>query len=733
MEDLSVRAIVAKILHNDRTYECLPNREKNHVLDCFDANLKRNRSASDSTGVYKPRLTGDILIVMIGKMPDGEELMQHWLDFLKTADSSLYIVCHPRDLQDAETLQKNWSPHLHPGRFLTVDAAHHVPTAWGTISLALATLMAIQYALTQRGAIDAFQKIVFLQQDAPLYRYDVIKREFCSDRKSWFKVRDGAYPDFPFFWPYDFNKVGDTGAGINDHNWASAIFALDVNHVRIFFREPQSYVKAEVFECGGRPGINLKSLFPEFAHIFKQVYGSWDPNDREGRSDALNGNPPLSLGCFNQDEYLFIKRFKEMFPKNQFDNEVRMLSPKTAELLKYRWVAARQKNVVSALPKSHRVLHAMYSSLKYDVDFERVKNSVLVRFATLAELKRSKIYMPRVIWWRGMLEEEALQSGYTGLPICFNPANLKSFHNKVGCKKKDGHYVYDNLYGEAPEMCVLDGGRLTNIEDFKNNVRGKVEEDSASIYIRDANEERYHCGEKIAQSVSYHDWSSFSIHPHNFFRSASIAGGGTGGEFFRNMQEMSTGNFLVYLKGLAGGLNMSIQDGYQQMYWHPAEYFTIDARLLANAFNTLMYFKSKSETGGANMRIMYRSVTHYHNDQKFADAPTEKEMMNCALLIWQLSLEKLRNFAEVAEEGYFLLSQQAEKVPVGSFLTSNIVSSALATGCLFLRKLLPGSEIGKFSRDLFRQKDYVPRRNGDKVPVRDDFDTDAMFVPRMFQ
>lgn len=691
----------------------------------------------------KPKLTGDVLVVMIGKMPDETELMQHWFDFLQTADSSLYIVCHPQNLESAGSLEAIWSPHLEPGHFLIVDEAHHLPTAWGNISLALATLMAIQYALVQRKAIDAFQKIVFIQQDAPLYPYDVIKREFCSDSRSWFKVRDGQYPTFPFYWPYNFNRSRDIGAGIDDHNWASAIFALDVSHIRIFFRTPRTYVKGEFFDCGTSSGIGLKSLFPEFEHIFDQVHGSWDASLREKYSDDLSENPPPSVGCFNQDEYLFITRFKEMYPENRFNNEVRMLSPKTAELLKYRWMATRRKHIVSALPKSHRVLHAMYSSLKYDVDFDRVKNSVLVRFTTVAELKRSKIYMPRVIWWKKMMEDNAVQSGYTGLPICFNRDNLKRRYNKLGCKQQEPQrykapYVYDNLYGEAPETCVLNNGRLQNINDFKREyAEERLIEDDISISIKD-DKESYRCGNKVAQSVSYHDWSSFTIHPDNLFRSAHLNGGRDTAEFFRNMKRMSTSDFLSYLKETPGDLIMSIHDGYKQMYWHPAEYFTIDARVLANSFNTLVYFAGRTDTkdmgaGGMAETIYRSSGHHYHNDQQFVQSPTVNEMRNCALLVWQLSLEKLRNFADVAEEGYFVLDGQAEEVPVGSFLTSNIISSALATGCLFMRKLLPGSEIGIFSKQLLLQKEYVPRRATHNVPIRDDFDTDAMFVPRIFK
>ena len=418
-----------------------------------------------------------------------------------------------------------------------------------------------------------------------------------------------------------------------------------------------------------------------------------------------------------------------------------MLSPTTADLLKYRWVTIRQKHVVSALPKSHRVLHEMYSSLKYEFDFERVKNSVLIRFTTLKELKHNRIYLPRVIWWSGVLHKNGLQSGYTGLPICFNPENLKKRYNKVGCKKiptkRDHFYVYDNLYGERDETCVLDNGNLINIEDFKQkNNQGELIEDHAVISIKndkDADEDAYHCGDKIAQSLSYHDWSSFSIHPDNLFRSARIDGGDTR-EFFQNMRTMSTIDFLAYLKRISGNIAMSVRDGYKQIYWHPAEYFTVDARFIANAFNSLLYFTKRGDTDNNTPNVtasipVYQGSAYNHNDQAFAHSPSEKEMMNCALLVWQLSLEKLRNFADVREEGYFVLDSQAEKVPVGSFLTSNIVSSALATGSLFMRKLMTGSGICKFSRELLMQKEYVPRRNLE-VPVRDDFDTDVLFVPR---
>ena len=138
-----------------------------------------------------------------------------------------------------------------------------------------------------------------------LYPYDVIK-EFAM-MKTWFKSGGALI----FISPYNLNRREDVGAGINDHNWASAIFALDVKHVRFFFPKPKSYVKSDFFDCGSSKGINLKPLFPELAHIFRQVNGSWNQAVREGHS----GVSMPSVGCFNQDEYVFIKRFKEMLPK----------------------------------------------------------------------------------------------------------------------------------------------------------------------------------------------------------------------------------------------------------------------------------------------------------------------------------------------------------------------------------------------------------------------------------
>ena len=59
------------------------------------------------------------------------------------------------------------------------DNFHWVKTKWGNISLSLATIMAIEYAMKNK-PYTYYKKIVFLQQCLPLYNYDVIKREFIA-------------------------------------------------------------------------------------------------------------------------------------------------------------------------------------------------------------------------------------------------------------------------------------------------------------------------------------------------------------------------------------------------------------------------------------------------------------------------------------------------------------------------------------------------------------------------
>jgi hypothetical protein len=194
--------------------ECIKRK-----MECLLREYNKGDKDSGSTPVPTPTLLNNILIVMIGNMPTEKESREHFKKFIEQADETLHVVVHPMKVDITQDIINNWqSIFKNKNNLMICDLNHWVKTAWGNISLSLATLMAMEYAMKNK-PYNYYKKIVFIQQCMPLYNYNIIKNEFIKDNRSWFKPRNGEYPQWQYSYPYNFNRDTDDGATIYDWNW----------------------------------------------------------------------------------------------------------------------------------------------------------------------------------------------------------------------------------------------------------------------------------------------------------------------------------------------------------------------------------------------------------------------------------------------------------------------------------------------------------------------------------
>ena len=698
--------------------------------------VKIMRRLRRTSQLFKTNTNDNVLLVMIGDMPNHSDAVAHWTRFLKTADCSLHIVIHPQKLDMTNAIVSKWHKYVN---LMVCDEEHHVNTTWGNGSLAFATLLAIQYALRKMGSVTAFRKIVFLQQDIPLYPYHVIKQQLLLDEKSWFKFRNGDYPDWRWTRPYDFNREDDSkgSAGIDDFNWASAIFALDGTHVSLFFKEPHSYTKDGTFRCLNDPIPNpqgpferVVAKFPELQSMFDQTdggHGEWDFGKNDPPIDTVPFEKQPYNPCTNTDEYMFSLRFKAFFPGNEIDDQIRLVQPNVSEYVKRIWIEEDERQLVYAAPSTHRALSLLYGALKFNYSPERVSALISTRIETNSDLKKLQIYMPRMIWWRNMMSTSK-HSAYIGIPMCFNPEGLIKFDHKRKCTKSSGTCVLrGKTYESAPSALKCAG------------------DECKQKYQKSSN---YDCKTKkhIAQSITYTDWSSFSTLPSNVLRGAILRCTPNGkykdgiilssADFRKAISTLSSQEFYARIqeyKKKAHDVHIKESDT-KKVIWHPTEYGGCLASEIANAFNLLREVSFIPD----NNTTLYRgkatsTVDSNDNDQEDAHAPHAEELLKCACITWQFALEKIRNFSTVTGDTHsYILQPPADKIMIGTFLTNNILSSALASGCLFIRKVLPSSNLQTYSRPLLEQSTYVPTRSVSSHPLKKKFDIEYLFTPRLF-
>ena len=684
------------------------------IKDAFSITVK----APDQKEINLQNLyscNNNILIVMIGNMPTDETSVEHWKKFIQTSDETLHIVIHPLKIDISNDIRTKWmNLFKNKNNFMICDQDHWVKTKWGNISLSLATLLAIDYAMKNK-PFGFYKKIVFLQQCLPLYNYSVIKKEFLIDNKSWFKPRNGEYPGWQYSQPYNFNREENNGATIYDWNWWNAIFALDCSHLNILFDDKQidakgnyigTYKKEGKYTCYGEEFDNIIPINKgKYDVLFKQVTGSWDWN-----------NPSMTASCINSDEVFFGLAFKQHFKGNDIINHTRLINLDALEKL-------YTKNILSdiKITNPNKIVYLFDDEDKKKIlDFKSNfgENNEYPKL----DLKDKKIttldnnlyiYLPRITWlFFELFKKDKNYPLYTGIASNYNPEKLQEYYVKR-VEKVDGELK--NTY--------LKDGKKVNIDYDKEWSEKGIQE--LKIKNPDTNDKNQFTAKNIYdQSLTYNDWTSFTISPENIFRDASFTK-------YVNNKCNNTGKISdKFDENILSLINNIEKENLRLIpnklpIWHPSEYFTINLKKIINAYNIMsLCIVCKDNLIDINSNIL--TGGKYGDVENIGYGYTQEETHNYFNLIkiikfvWRRAILLFSDYVDEKQNesgnSYFIFKSELsfdklkilENIKLGTCISEDILSSALANGSLFIRKCVKGSEMNIYTDALFNIKNYVP-------------------------
>jgi hypothetical protein len=643
-----------------------------------------------------------LLIVMIGNMPTEIDSIKHWKTFIEDSKDNLDIVIHPQNTNQRENILDKWKTHFkNPNNFMVCDENYWVKTSWGNISLSLATLLAIEYAMKNK-PFKYYRKIVFLQQCLPLYNFNVIKDEFFKDSKSWFKPREGEYPGSQYSQPYNFNRINNNGATIYDWNWWSAIFALDSSHFNIFFDDNNviknkyqgTYKKEGIYKCNGTEYDNIIPINKnnKYSVLFDQTIGSW----------AWDTNISANSSCINSDEVFFGIAFKMNFPGNEIGNHTRIINLESLNKI-------YKKNVLSI----YNILYPFkFIYLFNDNDKNDIRNFKM-NFGQnnkYPELNPSDlvtnlnediyIYLPRIVWLPSELYKENNQYPlYTGVATNYNPKHLKEYYNI----KKDDEKI--NSIIEYGKIIKIDNTNTNTILEYgQSKIFNGNKLENHDIY----NSKQYTLKNNYDQPVCYHDWTSFSINPDNIFRGAKFSKRNENNECVNvdntNLYEkidLPINDLIDYI--IKNNLNIKAD---KLPIWHPVEYFTTNLKILINSYNIMSLCV---ECENSNWENSYPNLI--------------KIIKFC----WRRSILIFINYVDEihidSTKSYFVFKKDIKEneliklknMKIGTCLTEDILSSALTSGSLFIRKCITGCNISLYTNTLYKIQKYIPDISNDII------------------
>ena len=227
-----------------------------------------------------------VLLMFLGGSPNSTNIVKHWETMNRefVNKENIFIVVHSKNVGDK--ISVNFKDIFKDENVFQVNEAHHVETAWATLSIVDALLLMMQYAHSQHSN-KLFDKYILLSSTCcPLYRLDVIYDEICKDNKSIMGHKD---------------RTGDF--------W----MILDKRHAEFFFDKdaPQSTYEKEAtgYECEQIAG--RKTTHSHIKIIVEKTLDS----KIERYFNLMKKNP-----CRVHDEYFIIECLNLMIEGNSTDH-----------------------------------------------------------------------------------------------------------------------------------------------------------------------------------------------------------------------------------------------------------------------------------------------------------------------------------------------------------------------------------------------------------------------------
>mgnify|MGYP001442738343 CR=1 FL=1 len=224
--------------------------------------------------------------------------------------------------------------------------------------------------------------------------------------------------------------------------------------------------------------------------------------------------------------------------------------------------------------------------------------------------------------------------------------------------------------------------------------------------------------------------------PNNLLRNAKVKVNGSNEDLYKHVRDKNTTDFVNFIKSN----NQFSKIGEKRVTYHPTEYGTTNMNEIVNTFNLLTrqiwwsrsnyglnptpYAQSSQSNQGSQTNTWTddQSRTNWESENKF-------RLFTIALFMFETIILKFRKWITVDPQGYLIITHpNIEQVEVGTPLTPDILSSAITSGSLFIRKVINGSRISNYTNQLFNLN-----KNPSKISDKNNLEgKEYIFAPNMF-
>ncbi|ADO67250.1 hypothetical protein crov217 [Cafeteria roenbergensis virus] len=468
-----------------------------------------------------------ILFMFLGGLPSVNN--KNWEKFMTTTDKSKYmIVTHPINLP--YKIENYWMKYN--DNILVVNNKHHVKTKWATRSLVDATILMMQYALEKVGNI--FKKIVLIDGSSmPLYNFNVMYKELCSDNKSWFSIGGDGYARNYMIKPY---KYMGGPFDINDVAFGSQWFSLDRKHLSYF-------IKLDDFEKSYEIKINKEG---------DKKLNKCGTNYIESKYKELQDNLDAMFSNYNNDiDDKYCGGVDEVFFHVVVKNNVGSNINENFKLGEFNDLKKRSRmdflNINTDYDNSRSLMYNIYVNNNKAVDGIWISDEFKINTDNI-----QKMY----IFYKDTIEGETI----------YYMSNNKGKIIKINQNTKD-------------KLC---SGEITNVDQFGGNYNHT---DGTTCKVGE--KQGIQLKNKYGISTTYTDWTHVSLSPDNVLRGLKL-------KYFYNNYSHINIDKLIKDNDTQKVINLpeiDIKDknlSYDFLMgppWHPLEYYKLNLIQIANGYN----------------------------------------------------------------------------------------------------------------------------------------------------
>ena len=638
----------------------------------------------------------DLIIFMyLGGVSLDEDINEHWRKLKncsKNKDKFKIIIHHQHNDAKTGIIDKMRDLWFNDLKYSFVNDDHHVGTEWATNSLVYATLLMMQQAKIIYG--NSIKKFVLLSGNCvPLLNLDQIYFSLTMDSKSWlyWRSEDHIRQHLQFT-----TNTGWTDDGLFDlyeNNYFSQWCAIDNIHADYFFLSDVDKTYIILRDKNGKKIKYCKTKRPNQVEVNKDSkeiskikelqklidsfmsYGFGTPNITETNGEIITD--PIPLPCTAVDEhyigiFILYKLFKNK-PIEQYENII--------------------KNNLQTQTTTDIINRLLYIKNIFSDDLNEIENVFLSDKIQVNPIADNNIKSNIV----EVIKEYGMDNNDLHIPgtIILNPLEQKNYIIKYEKNNKEFYLVRDsiNIY------------KKTIPKPYK---RGYSKEVRSKMY---------------PVSCTYTNWDNWIEDPFNVLRSFAhpeykeinedfkldiFLNKDSPYEALKYLIEQDAKHNLILYKS-----NKNANKYIKMPMYHPSEYTTWSFKHLINAYLLMNY---------CNKLFLNNQHDWVCRDLKKANDKWQNillEYLDENNLPTTFSTYNFGNKISINLPNglyiYFIKSKkiytdEQKKRSYGNFITTSYIEDALATGSLFIRKVVSGTGINKYT-DILCKINYNKLKN----------------------